>query len=522
MAHVLLWHQSVLAKSLSAGVLGIDAFPVQIEVDVSLGLPQYNLVGLADSAVKEGAVRVRSALENSGFSLPPRRVTINLAPADIRKDGAAFDLPIALALLEASELLPSGSLDGKIWLGELGLDGSIRRVSGGLPIALWAQKDSRMELVLPTDCAAEAAAVRGLTVYEAASLKQVVQAIQTNTQLTKVPENRAINRGFNAQVDLSEVRGNEQPKRALAIAAAGGHNLLMMGPPGTGKSMLARRLVSILPPMSEEEALATTAIYSAAGLLHGQSLLQQRPFRAPHHEVSVVGLVGGGSVPRPGEISLAHHGVLFLDELPEFPRAALESLRQPLEERQITIVRARCAVSYPASFSLVAAMNPCPCGFRGSTLRRCRCDIGTIGRYLGRLSGPLLDRFDLHVEVPHVEYQTLLDPKRVGENSCSVQEQVMSAKDQQSRRSQVYGPPARCNATLAVDALLTVAKPDLPGERLLLAYAKKHVLSNRAIHRVLRVARTIADLAQQDAVSVNHIAEALSLRVLDMPATSDA
>lgn len=507
----------VLAKTLSAGVLGIEAYPVHIEVDVSLGLPQYNLVGLADSAVKEGAVRVRSALENSGFALPPRRVTINLAPADVRKDGAAFDLPIALALLVALELLPPDCLDGKLWLGELGLDGSIRRVSGGMPVALWAQQHGQPQLVLPVDSASETAAVRGLTVYSASSLLQVVEWLQGGAPLPTV-DSRVV--GLSASAigcDLSDVRGNEQPKRALAIAAAGGHNLLMLGPPGTGKSMLARRLVSILPPMTETEALSATAVYSAAGLLGGKPLLQQRPFRAPHHEVSVVGLVGGGSNPRPGEISLAHHGVLFLDELPEFPRAALESLRQPLEERQITIVRARCAVTYPASFSLIAAMNPCPCGFRGSSLRSCRCDLGTIARYLAKLSGPLLDRFDLHVEVPHVDYQTLLDGKRTGDPSSLVREQVMAARALQVERAQRNGPKALCNATLSADAVLDVARPDPTGEKLLLAYARKHVLSNRAVHRVLRVARTIADLALAPSVGAAHIAEALSLRVLDRP-----
>lgn len=507
----------MLAKTLSAGVLGIEAYPVHIEVDVSLGLPQYNLVGLADSAVKEGAVRVRAALENSGFALPPRRVTINLAPADIRKDGAAFDLPIALALLVALELLPTDCLDGTLWLGELGLDGSIRRVSGGMPVALWAQQQGQSKLVLPVDSASETAAVRGLTVYAASSLLQVVEWLQGGPSLPTV-EQRALSPSLlDVGCDLSDVRGNEQPKRALAIAAAGGHNLLMLGPPGTGKSMLARRLVSILPPMTETEALASTAVYSAAGLLGGKPLLQQRPFRAPHHEVSVVGLVGGGSNPRPGEISLAHHGVLFLDELPEFPRAALESLRQPLEERQITIVRARCAVTYPASFSLIAAMNPCPCGFRGSSLRSCRCDLGTIARYLAKLSGPLLDRFDLHVEVPHVDYQTLLDGKRTGEPSSLVREQVVAARALQVERAQRSGPSALSNATLTADMVLDVARPDPAGERLLLAYARKHVLSNRAVHRVLRVARTIADLALQSSVGAAHIAEALSLRVLDRP-----
>jgi magnesium chelatase family protein len=511
----------VLAKACSAGVLGIDAYAVQVEVDVGLGLPQYNLVGLPDSAVKEGAVRVRAALDNSGFALPPRRVTVNLAPADVRKDGAAFDLPIALALLVALEQLPASALDGLLWLGELGLDGSLRRVAGGLPIALFAHKANYRGVVLPESCAREAAAVHGLPVYAARTLAEVVTALQAAQPLPRVPP-AELGRSLVAgpQVDLLDVRGNEQPKRALAIAAAGGHNLLFIGPPGTGKSMLARRLAGILPAMTEAEAIESTAIYSAAGLLGGASLLAQRPFRAPHHDISTVGLVGGGSQPRPGEISLAHHGVLFLDELPEFPRVALEALRQPLEDRTITIVRARCAVTYPASFSLVAAMNPCPCGFRGSALRACVCDSGRIGQYMARLSGPLLDRFDLHVEVPHVDYQTLLSAQRTGEGSQSVRAQVMAARQLQEARSPKRPGAATSNAGLSAEQVLSLARPDATGERLLLTYAKRHVLSSRAVHRVLRVARTIADLAGAPQVQAPHVAEALSLRVLDRPVGS--
>ena len=502
-------------------MLGVDAYPVQVEVDVSLGLPQYNLVGLPDSAVKEGAVRVRAALDNSGFALPPRRVTVNLAPADVRKDGAAYDLPIALALLLALEQLPAGALDGLLWLGELGLDGGLRRVAGSLPIALFARQAGYRGLVLPASCAREAAAVRGLAVFAADTLAQVVAALQEERALPRVPEAApASSTAAAPHIDLLDVRGNEQPKRALAIAAAGGHNLLFIGPPGTGKSMLARRLPGILPPLTETEAIESTAIYSAAGLLGGASLLAERPFRAPHHDISAVGLVGGGSNPRPGEISLAHHGVLFLDELPEFPRGALESLRQPLEDRTITIVRARCAVTYPASFSLVAAMNPCPCGFRGSSLRACVCDSGRISQYRARLSGPLLDRFDLHVEVPHVDYQTLLSERRTGEGSQRIRERVMAARQLQAARSTELPRVAASNAGLSAEHALHLARPDAAGERLLLAYAKRHLLSSRAVHRVLRVARTIADLAGAPQVQAPQVAEALSLRVLDRPLRS--
>jgi magnesium chelatase family protein len=511
----------VLAKASSAGVLGVDAYSVQVEVDVSLGLPQYNLVGLPDSAVKEGAVRVRAALENSGFALPPRRVTVNLAPADVRKDGAAYDLPIALALLLALEQLPAAALDGLLWLGELGLDGGLRRVAGSLPIALFARQAGYRGLVLPASCAREAAAVRGLPVFAAETLAQVVAALQSEQALPRVAEAAPVSSSASAPpLDLLDVRGNEQPKRALAIAAAGGHNLLFIGPPGTGKSMLARRLPGILPPLTESEAIESTAIYSAAGLLGGASLLAERPFRAPHHDISAVGLVGGGSNPRPGEISLAHHGVLFLDELPEFPRGALEALRQPLEDRTITIVRARCAVTYPASFSLVAAMNPCPCGFRGSSLRACVCDSGRISQYMARLSGPLLDRFDLHVEVPHVDYQTLLSERRTGECSQRIREQVVAARQLQAARATELPRLAASNAGLSAEHALRLARPDAAGERLLLAYAKRHLLSSRAVHRVLRVARTLADLAAAPQVQAPHVAEALSLRVLDRPLRS--
>jgi magnesium chelatase family protein len=512
----------VLAQACSAGVLGVDAYLVQVEVDVSLGLPQYNLVGLPDSAVKEGAVRVRAALENSGFALPPRRVTVNLAPADVRKDGAAFDLPVALALLVALEVLPPPALDGLLWLGELGLDGSLRRVAGSLPAALYAHKAGYRGIVLPASCAAEAAAVRGLPVYAARTLAEVVEALQEERPLPRVPQAEFHQTATALPVDLYDVRGNEQPKRALEIAAAGGHNLLFLGPPGTGKSMLARRLPGILPPMTEQEAIDSTAIYSAAGLLGGLSLLAQRPFRAPHHDISSVGLVGGGSNPRPGEISLAHHGVLFLDELPEFPRAALEALRQPLEDRTITIVRARCAVTYPAAFALVAAMNPCPCGFRGSSLRACVCDRGRISQYMARLSGPLLDRFDLHVEVPHVDYQTLLSSQRTGERSQLVRERVVAARAVQASRAATMRLQVSSNAGLSAEQVIAVARPDATGERLLLTYARRHVLSSRAVHRVLRVARTIADLAAAAEVAAPHVAEALSLRILDRPLPSCA
>lgn len=507
----------MLAKVISAGVLGIEAYPVEIEVDVGLGLPAYTLVGLPDNAVKEGFVRVRAALEQTGFPLPPRRVTVNLAPADVRKDGAAFDLPIALGVLVAMGVLPPTAVEGFVWLGELGLDGSIRRILGSLPIALRCQKQSIRGLVLPVDCAPEASVVRQVPVHAVSHLKELISHLQENRPLPRLdPDAWRQHKRKDQATDLQDIRGNERPKRALEIAAAGGHNLLLVGPPGTGKSMLARRMSGILPSLTDQEAIETTSIYSSIGLLPQAGLLTERPFRAPHHDISLTGLVGGGTIPKPGEISLAHHGVLFLDELPEFKRMALEALRQPLEERAITISRARCTLTYPASFSLVAAMNPCPCGYRGSSVRNCTCDVGKVTQYLARISGPMLDRFDLHVEVPHVDYQTLLTPERSGESSETVRTRVTQAREQQQPRYKAL-PTVHHNASLQGEQVLTFAKPDAKGEQLLLAYAHKHLLSNRAVHRVLKVARTIADLAQSEHVQSPHIAEALTLRMLDHP-----
>ncbi|HEX2570030.1 MAG TPA: YifB family Mg chelatase-like AAA ATPase [Polyangia bacterium] len=502
---------AVLAQVRSSGVLGIDAYPVDVEVDVAMGLPSYQVVGLPAGAVKEGGVRVRAALAHVGLPLPPRRITVNLAPADVRKDGAAFDLPIAIGILAALDLVPRAALAGLMLLGELSLDGAIRRVSGSLPVALCARSLSTRALILPRSCAAEAAVVSELEILGAATLLEVVAFLRGER-----PLDRAVMQPQPAQprtVDLDEVRGLETARRALEVAAAGSHNLLLMGPPGAGKSMLARCLPSILPPLSHAEAIETTTIYSAAGKLDGASLLAERPFRAPHHDVSLAGLIGGGGMPRPGEISLAHNGVLFLDELLEFQRPVLEALRQPLEERKVTIVRARAAVSYPAAFALIAAMNPCPCGHRGSERRTCICSGARIKRYLGRLSGPLLDRFDLHLDVPQIDYATLRDD-RVGEPSARVRERVMAARQVQSERF-ASAPGCHSNAQLGGRQLREHCRLDARGELQLERCAKRFGLSGRAVHRILRVARTIADLGQSALVLAEHVAEAVALRALD-------
>jgi magnesium chelatase family protein len=511
----LLKRAGVLAKVLSAGVLGIQAYTVEVEVDVALGLPGCDVVGQAAGAVKEAGVRVRSALKNCGYKLPPRKITINLAPADLRKDGAAYDLPIALGILAGMEMLPLAALDQVMFLGELALDGSLRPVAGGLPVAMHARAAGARALILPSECAAEAAAVRDLPVHSAGSILEVVAFLRGELEL---PRTQMVDRTPDpslTEVDLAEVRGVEPARRALEVAAAGGHNLLFLGPPGCGKSMLARRLPTVLPPLDEHQAIETTAIYSAAGKLNGASLLAARPFRAPHHDISVAGLVGGGPVPRPGEISLAHHGVLFLDELPEFKRNVLEAMRQPLEERRVTIVRARAAITYPASCALVAALNPCPCGYRGSSLRSCTCSDGLVKRYLGRLSGPLLDRIDLHLEVPHVQYRDL-QAGRDGEPSATVRERVLSAQSVQRRRWR--GRARYANALLAPREVREVCALDPDADRHLERCVKRYALSARAVHRVLRVARTVADLSDRAGLIKDDISEAIQLRALDREA----
>ncbi len=507
----------MISQLRSAGTLGIDAFPIDVETHVDKQLFAFNIVGLPDNAVRESRERIMAAIKNSGLDMPGRKYTVNLAPADVRKEGSAFDLPIALGILTATEQIPASALEETLVLGELALDGSLRPARGALPVSIEAKREGMKRIILPLANAEEAALVEGIEVIAVESLgnavsfltgRETIAPYQVDRQALFTPDSAPT-------LDLSDVKGQENVKRAFEVAAAGGHNLIMVGPPGAGKTMIAKRLPSILPPMTFDEALETTKIHSVAGMLPEKTaLITERQFRSPHHTISDAALVGGGmGVARPGEISLAHHGVLFLDELPEFARNALEVLRQPLEDNRITISRTKLSLTFPCNFMLVASMNPCPCGNFGNPNAQCNCSPVNIQRYMSKVSGPLLDRIDIHIEVAAVKYQELSSERR-GEESTSVRERVVKAREVQARRFD-ENPEVFKNADMGSKDIRAHCTLDSAGQDLLKMAMNRLGLSARAYDRILKVSRTIADLAGEERIGPEHLSEAIQYRSLD-------